>query len=198
MAKFRMRLKIQGFELEVDGEREDIPAITSAIQSQFAGLIQPAEMMVDGQKQLADPAKTIEGDTSKNGARPAGKKRPGAAKSSTGGGPTQPIELRHDAATYGNPLQSWSVTDKSIWMLAVIKGSTNTAEVAGPQVAATFNQYFKQAGKVHPPNVTRELGTAKVQNPAPVGEDKGLWYLTAEGDRQAQVLIQSVLNPQTA
>jgi hypothetical protein len=197
MAKFRMRLKIQGFELEVDGEREDIPAITSAIQSQFSGLIQPAEMMVDGQKQLADPNKTIEGDAAKPNSRP-GKRRPGTAKSSTAGVATQPIELRHDPAKYGNPLQSWSVTDKSIWMLAVIKGITNTVEVAGPQVAATFNQYFKQSGKVHPPNVTRELGTAKMQNPAPVGEDKGHWYLTAEGDRQAQALIQSVLNPATA
>ena len=62
MAKFRMRLKIQGFELEVDGEREDIPAITSAIQQQLSGLIQPAEMMVDDQKQLAQPSKTIEGE----------------------------------------------------------------------------------------------------------------------------------------
>ncbi len=196
MAKFRMRLKIQGFELEVDGEREDIPAITSAIQSQFAGFVQPAEMMVDRQKQLADPTKTIEGDAGRSISR-SGKKRPGVTKGSTASAATQSIEFRHDAAKYGNPLQSWSVTDKSIWMLAVIKGITNTAEVAGPQVSATFNQYFKQAGKVHPPNVTRELGTAKMQNPAPVGEDKGLWYLTAEGDRQAQVLIQSVLNPAT-
>ena len=39
------------------------------------------------------------------------------------------------------------------------------------------------------------LGKAKVLNPAPVGEDKGLWFLTDEGDRQAQALIQSVLSP---
>jgi hypothetical protein len=197
MAKFRMRLKIQGFELEVDGEREDIPAITSAIQSQFTGLIQPAELMIDGQKKLADPAKTIEGDTSKAAARP-GKKRPGGAKGSSGGGATQPIDLRHDPATYGNPLQSWSFIEKSIWMLAVIKGINQTKEVSGPQIAATFNHYFKQAGRVHPPNVSRDLGLAKGQNPAPVGEDRGEWFLTDEGDRQAQVLIQSVLNPATA
>ena len=85
----------------------------------------------------------------------------------------------------GNPLQSWSFIEKSIRLLAVIKGITGTKEVSGPQVAATFNHYFKQAGKVHPPNVSRDLGLAKVANPAPVGEDKGMWYLTDEGDRQA-------------
>lgn len=69
MAKFRMRLKIQGFELEVDGEREDIPAITSAIQQQFKGLVQPAELMIDDSKQLAGGATTIEGETGKPASR---------------------------------------------------------------------------------------------------------------------------------
>jgi hypothetical protein len=40
MPKFKIRLKIQAFELEVDGEREDIPAINNALQQQFTALIQ--------------------------------------------------------------------------------------------------------------------------------------------------------------
>jgi hypothetical protein len=39
MAKFRIRLKLQALDLDIDGEREYIPAITSAVQQQFAGLI---------------------------------------------------------------------------------------------------------------------------------------------------------------
>jgi hypothetical protein len=66
--------------------------------------------------------------------------------------------------------------------------------VTGSQLAATFNQYFKQSKKVHPPNVARDLRSAKAQNPAPVGEDKGLWYLTNEGERQAAQLIKNVIN----
>lgn len=194
MAKFRMRLKIQGFELEVDGEREDIPAITSALNQQLAGFIQPAEMIIDPAKQLGPIPKTLQGETQPSVARPA-KKRSGGGKSSTSGTPTQAIQFRHDSTTYGNPLQSWPFIEKSIWLLAVIKGITGTKEVSGPQVAATFNHYFKQAGKVHPPNVSRDLGLAKVANPAPVGEDKGMWYLTDEGDRQAAALIHSALNP---
>lgn len=194
MAKFRMRLKIQGFELEVDGEREDIPAITSAIQSQFTGLIQPAELMVDGQKQLPNAPKVIDAEAIKPAGR-SGRRRINGSRSSTAGSAAQPIELRHDAATYGNPLQSWSVTDKAIWLLYVLKGIANLSEVSAAQLVATFNDNFRQAKKIHPPHLPRDLGTAKVQNPAPVGENKGNWYLTNEGDRQAQQLIQSVVNP---
>lgn len=43
--------------------------------------------------------------------------------------------------------------------------------------------------------MTMHLGKAKLMNPAPIGEDKGLYFLTDEGDRQAKQLIQSVLNP---
>ena len=52
MAKFRIRLKVQGFELEVDGEREDIPAITAAVQQQLTGLVTPAESIADNHKQI--------------------------------------------------------------------------------------------------------------------------------------------------
>jgi hypothetical protein len=65
-------------------------------------------------------------------------------------------------------------------------------EVSVPQIAATFNQNFKNAGAVHPPHVSRELARAKVLNPAPVGENRGAFYLTDEGERQAKDLIQNV------
>ena len=195
MPKFRIRLKVQGLELEVDGEREDIPAITAAVQQQFSGLILPAESMADGHKQLADGGRWNGGEEEKTKGR--GRKRGGGSRI-TDGAAAQAIEFRHDAAKYGNPLQSWDVTQKSIWLLFVIKSLTDTKEVSGPQLAATFKQYFKPAGKMHPPHVTRDLSRAKVQNPAPVGEDKGLWFLTDEGDRQAQELIKSVLNLTTA
>jgi hypothetical protein len=195
MPKFRIRLKIQAFELEVDGEREDIPAITSAVQQQFTALIQPAELMAEDPRQLSDNHRTIDAETSK----PAGKttRRRTTAKA-TVDAPNQAIEFRHDPGKYGNPLQAWSITEKLIWLLAVIKGITSTSEVSGPQLAATFNQYFKQSGRVHPPNATRELRSAKAQNPALVGEDKGNFFLTEQGERQAQQLIQNVLNPPAA
>ena len=194
MAKFHIRLKLQGLELQVDGERADIPAITAAVQQQFAGLIQPAESMVDGNKQLAPAEQVIDVEAIKSKGK-ATRKRNVAGKPAADGGQGQVIEFRHDPSKYGNPLQAWSVTDKCVWLLHVIEGITGSKEVSGPQLAATFNHSFKPSGKVHPPHVSRDLSKAKVQNPAYIGEDKSLWFLTEEGKKYAQQLVDGVLNP---
>ena len=191
MAKFRIRMKLQGFEFEVDGEREDIPAITNAVKQQLAALVIPGEVVTDGHKQLEQTNPSNSGEEEKKERR---RSRSGGSRSGEST-PTPPIEFRHDPAKYGNPTQDWNITQKSIWLLYVIKGITATKEVSGPQIAATFNQYFKPSGKIHPPHVTKDLARAKILNPAPIGEDRGLYYLTDEGDRQAQQLIESVLAP---
>lgn len=196
MAKFRVRLKLQGMELEIDGEREDMPAITTAVQQQLAGLIRPAAVLGSGEEPQGGST-VIDAETDKGKPRPA-RKRQSGSRASGDGSSGQAIEFRHEPEKYGNPQQSWSVTEKSIWLLALLKGIAGLTEVHGAQLAATFNQNFKQAKTVYPPHVTRDLGNAKVQNPAPVGEQKGLWYLTNEGERQAQQLIQSVLNSPAA
>jgi hypothetical protein len=191
MPKFRIRLKVQGLELEVDGEREDIPAITSAVRRQITGLIVPAEIMADGHKELGDGGRASEAEDEGKSKAKARKRAP---RTTGDGGAGQAIDFRHDSAKYGSPKQDWSVTEKSIWLLYVIGSITGNKEISGPQIAATFNSNFKAAGRIHPPHVSRDLGRAKVQSPAPVGEDKTLWYLTDEGERQAQELIKGVLN----
>jgi len=119
-----------------------------------------------------------------------------AAKATSEGGQGEPLEYRHDSSTYGNPQQSWNQLEKVAWLLSVIKGLNGVAEVSAAQLVATFNQHYKPSGKLHLPTLTRDLGKAKVQNPPWVGEDKGLWYLTEEGERQAQQLIQNTLKAQ--
>jgi hypothetical protein len=195
MGKFRLRLKVQALEVEIDGEREDLPAITSAINRQLGGLVDPVEVAANGHKQLSanDKGQVIDAtDLNKKGSR---RPRGNGARNVEG---ASALEFRHDAGRYGNPLQSWSLTEKSIWLLSVVKGIVQVSEVSGPQIAATFNQYFKQTGRIHPPHVTRELGKLKVQNPAPIGEDKNLYYLTSEGEKQAQKLTQDALNQSAA
>lgn len=192
MAKFRIRLKVQALELEIDGEREDIPAITAAVQQQFTGLVQPAEAMADGHKQLPAADQVIDVEAGKGKGKTGGKRRNGAKPDGASG---QPIDFRHDPAKYGNPQQTWSVVEKCAWLLLVVEGIAGVKEVSGPQLASTFNSYFKQSGKVHPPHVSRDLGKAKIQNPAYFGEDKSLWYLTDAGKKYAQQLVDGVLNP---
>jgi hypothetical protein len=194
MAKFRVHLKIQSLELDIDGERSDIPAISNAVSRQITGLIQPAAALTNGEEPPSNNnVIDAETDSGKTKARPQ-RKRTSSAKASTETAASA-VDFRHDPEKYGNPQQTWSVTQKAIWLLYVLKGIAGLSEVSAAQLVATFNDKFKQAKTIHPPHLPRDLGNAKVQNPAPVGENKGLWYLTNEGDRQAQQLIQSVLNP---
>lgn len=188
MAKFKVHLKIQGLELNVEGEREEIPIIAATVREQLNSVISPAEVVADVPKQLRNVTE-IDSNGSAKGGRGSRKRSSGskaAVESST------PIEFRHDSAKYGNPVQGWSIIEKCIWLLYVLKNIPGVKEAEPGQLVATFNEDFKAAGKLHPPLVARELGKAKGANPAPVGEDKGLWFLTDEGDRQAQALVKNV------
>ncbi|MGA2909105.1 MAG: hypothetical protein ABSE36_15490 [Terracidiphilus sp.] len=191
MGKFKVHLKLQGLELDIEGDRADVPAISNALSREITGLIQPAAALTNGNEPTPPPP-TIEGEPDNGKKRTATRRRTGS-KGSSDGVASQAFDFRHEPEKYGSPQQTWTVLEKAIWMLAVIKGILKQNEVSGPQIAATFNEKFKQSGKLHPPNVTRDLGLAKVATPAPVGEDKGLWYLTNEGDRQAEELVKSVV-----
>jgi hypothetical protein len=135
----------------------------------------------------------IEGETD-NSKKQRTRKKPSGSRS-FGEANGQAIDFRHDSAKYGNPSQSWSVTQKTIWLMYVLKNVQSSNEISASQLLATFNENFKQAKTIHPPHLSRDLGSAKVQNPAPVGEHKGMWYLTSEGERQAKELIQNVITP---
>ena len=115
----------------------------------------------------------------------SGKRQPRRRNRSSADGDSTPIEYRHDAAKFGNPLRTWTVTDKCIWMLYALKHDAGHKEVSPSQLVGVYNEHFKNAGKLHPPNVTRELAKAKIQNPSAVGEDKGLWLLTDQCERVA-------------
>jgi hypothetical protein len=192
MGKFKIHLKLQGLELDIEGDRSDMPAINNAVAREITGLIQPAAALTNGAEPPTTPA-TIEGETDNSKKQRNRRKSSGPRSSSDTSG--QAVDFRHDSAKYGNPSQSWGVTQKAIWLLYVLKGIQGLNELAAPQLLATFNENFRQAKAIHPPHLSRDLGSAKVQNPAPVGEHKGMWYLTDEGERQAKELIQSVTTP---
>jgi len=193
MGKFKIHLKLQGLELDIEGDRSDMPAINNAVAREITGLIQPAAALTSGAAEPPAMPPTIEGETDSSKKQRNRKKASGSRSSGETTG--QAIDFRHDSSKYGNPSQSWSVTQKAIWLLFVLKGIQSLKEIGASQLLATFNENFKQAKTIHPPHLSRDLGFAKVQNPAPVGEHKGMWYLTDEGERQAKELIQSVTTP---
>jgi hypothetical protein len=107
MANFRIRMKVQGFELEVDGEREDIPAITNAVKDQLGGFVISGDVVTDGRKQLeaTNRGTTDDDKGGRRRNRNAGRSSEAAAAA---------IEFRHDAAKYGNPIQDWIAAQKCI------------------------------------------------------------------------------------
>jgi hypothetical protein len=165
----------------------------SEVQNQIAGAVRPAfnKAMLG----VADAVVEHPSNGAGVGSAATSKKKPSRpSRAAVDNGGTQPIEFRHDPSKFGNPQQSWNVIDKCVWLLYVVEGITETKEVGGAQLAATYNQHFKPSGKIHPPHVGTHLGKAKVQTPAYVGEDKGIWYLTIEGKKYAQQLVSTALN----
>jgi hypothetical protein len=188
MAKFKMRLKVTGIELGIEGERQDIPAITAAVTKQFAAVVEPIDVITET-KQLTNRVESQNGDTTTDEGK---SKRKRAPSNRTPAEFAIPVEYRHDAKAFGAPQQAWSILEKAIWMLWVLQ-NTGTKEYMAGQIVATFNQNFKAAGRLHPPLVPRELQKAKVLVPTPVGEDKERRYPTEEGERQAQQLVAIAL-----
>jgi hypothetical protein len=62
MPKFEVRLRLQGLELDIKGEREDIPRLTQGIAEQLAGVLQPTVLLRRPKSQLRQPKMaTMEG-----------------------------------------------------------------------------------------------------------------------------------------
>lgn len=198
MHKFKVKLKIEKFELEVEGSRDDIQLIAQNVSQQVAGMLAPAAGIVDGSGAIDVEATPDIAHQEEVNNKPKRKRRNGSARRI----PTLPndeivFDWRHDPGRWGSPQQDWNTTKKAIWILYVVEHELSKTEMSGSQIAATFNKHFRQAGAVHPPNVTRDLGKAKQKAPAIVGEDTSIspsqWYLTDKGKSFAQELIAEAL-----
>lgn len=195
--KFKIKLKLQGLELEVEGAREDIPLITKNIGQQIGGLLQPAGAIVEGK--VAAPAVVQQAETIVGTVTRSTRKRSRTTRSEGGNGSApEVVDWRHDPQRYGNPKQGWSTADKCLWLLYVAGEVAGVKEMQVRVIGETFNKHFRQAGTVRIPNIYRDLGNLKSKRtPAPVGEDTtkspSAWFLTDEGRAQAQALVAQAL-----
>lgn len=53
MSKFKIKMKLQGLELEIEGAREDSSNIGRNLGGQLANLLQPAIKIIDGEASSA-------------------------------------------------------------------------------------------------------------------------------------------------
>jgi hypothetical protein len=201
MSKFKIKLKLQGLDLEVEGSREDIPHLSRNLSEQITGLINPAVALATAQPMptSAREGSLIEGEA----VSIAPKRRKKSARSVAGGqggnsGTDLALDWVHDPQKWGSPSQAWTTWQKAIWLLYVASKEKDIVALSHLEIAATFNKHFKQAKTIQSGNVARDLGSRKSGKEALVGEDTtkspSMWFLTEEGRKAAEGLIAGQSN----
>ncbi len=155
MSKFKVRLKITGFELEVEGSRAEVPLIGQNLSRQIAGLIAPASNIVQGEV----PPLPVNGED--NGSPASGRKSSGKGRKSTPK-EKQPLNWSYDGETYGMPQQIWSTADKAIWLLYVAEKAMAIKEVSTSQITSIFNNHYRAAKPILQPNDSRDLNKLRI------------------------------------
>jgi len=198
MAKFRMKLKLQSLELEIEGAREDASLISRSIGQQMAGLLQPVGSIVDGElpEDRSPPMQIING--SGQAAVKKNRRRKFAPVAGNGEDASAAIDFKHEPEKFGNPRQEWKTAQKALWLLYVCNELAGVDQMSTRGIVETFNKHFRQSGTITTSNTSRDLGKAKAkEKPAPVGEDTtkspSTWYLTEEGRKRAQQLVAEAL-----
>jgi len=194
MGRFKIKVRLRGLEMDIDGTRDDVPIITSNLGRQFAGLLEPAAHIVEGAVALEaeerPAAAAVEETPRSRLSRRV--KRAAPARPSTNG--AAEIIWKHDPAKWGSPRQGWSAADKAVWLLYVSGQEIQVKEMSSSTMASAFNQMFREAGLIRAGNLPRDLGRLKAQAPALVGEDATktppTWFLTIEGTRKAEELVK--------
>jgi hypothetical protein len=203
MSKIKIKMKLTGFELEIEGTHENVPNISHALGKQLASLMQAPDAVLgkaDGTRTLPGaPIQPVEEVHAQTPVRKTTRKRRTTNNVSTGGddGAEVAIDFRHEAAKYGTPSQNWTTLQKAMWLLYVVGEESGVKEMSGRRVVLTFNKHYRQAKEVMVANVNRDLGRAKVKSPSLVGEDNTksppAWYLTEEGVKSVQAQIAAAL-----
>ena len=202
MSKFKIKLKLQGLELEVEGSREDLPHLSKNLSDQITGLIQPAVALVSGEEApetIPQSGLVIEG-TATDTTRKKRKKTTRTNNNPSSAAVTEgsAIDWVHDPQKWGSPSQTWKAWEKAIWLIYVVSKETETTQLSHVQIVATFNKHFKQAKTIAPFNVARDLGRKKSGKEALVGENTvkspSEWFLTDEGRKYAEKLAAGKQN----
>lgn len=215
MSNFKMRLKLTGLEIEIEGSRDEIPQMTRNIGQQLSGLLAPAAGIVAGEVAEADrrlaaaapavPADATRSESNGNGRRSGSRKRgkapSGAAKAPGASSAADAVVVfTHDPARFGMPRQGWSTAKKALWLLYAVGEQGGPQELTAHQITATFNKQFREAKQVIIQNVARDLGKMRDRTKnAAVAMDNTMnpspWYLTEAGRREAQGLVAQALTP---
>jgi hypothetical protein len=103
MSKFRVKMKIQGFELEIEGAREDAALISRNVSQQMASFLKPTSGIIEIEPDQATPPQT---NTNAQMLENSGNKARRRRKST--GSPSESeaapaMDYKHSPEKYGRP-----------------------------------------------------------------------------------------------
>ncbi len=199
-SKFKIKFKVEKLELEIEGNREDVPLITQALGQQVSGLLAPASDIVQGEITENYDLPQLSSEEKPKTRRKSSIRQPSQKSTSSISNVKSKetaVDWKHNSSKWGNPQQSWSTIKKSIWLLYVVLKETAISEISGRMISATFNKHFRQSGEIRTGQINRDLGKAKGEKPALISENTiktpSAWYLTIEGEKRAKALISEAL-----
>jgi Tfp pilus assembly major pilin PilA len=158
--KFKIKLKVTGFELEIEGNREDVPLMAQAVGQQMSGFLIPASGIVEGEiiEDKTLPQATIESQSKPQKKQTNRRRSTTSTKSASNSKKTaDAIDWKHNPMKWGSPQQDWTAADKSIWLLYVVSKESNISELTGSEVSTTFNKHFRQSGQIKTGQINRDL-----------------------------------------
>jgi hypothetical protein len=193
MSKFKIKMKLTGFELEIEGSKDDVPSIQQALSQQLGGLLQPAAGLIE--EAPAPQMKTIEAEpvstATARSAKPRKRSTSSAPKAGSGESDMSLDNWPRDVSKYISPTQAWSTRDKALWILYVAQQENIAPEMSGIQIRDTFNLHYRQAKPINLSNINRDLGRVKGQL---VGEDMKksppCWFLMDAGSAAVGLKIR--------
>jgi len=197
MSKFRIRMKLTGLELEIEGTRDDVPLITHSLGNQLSGLLRsPAEIIETDTEAVAAKPQEVTATVSKARKPKPAKRKLGADQSGKTVGPVA-LDWRHDPAKWGVPRQSWTAAKKIVYLLYVAGNEAGIKDLSGGSIVATFNKHFRQSGMLSSKHIAQELGRLKNRPIALVSEDTtqtpSVWFLTQSGEKDASALVAEAM-----
>jgi hypothetical protein len=183
MSKFKIKMKLTGFELEIEGSKDDVPNIQQALSNQLSGLLQPPAGLIE--EAPRPEMKTIEAEpaaTAPRSTKPRKRSTPSAPRSTGSETEVALDNWPRDVSKYVSPTQAWSTREKALWVLYVAQEENIASEVSSIQIRDTFNLHYRQAKPINVSQINRDLGRMKGQL---VGEDvkksPPCWFLMEAG-----------------
>jgi hypothetical protein len=158
MSKLKIKLKITGLELEIEGSRDEVGIVTTGFGNQLKGFIQPAginESNTNDNILLAAPEEA--GKMKRKKVR-----RSRAVTNSEVDPSNEALDFKTDPKKYSSPTSDWNTLKKAMWILYVVRNELSLEELPANRITKTFNKHFKQAKTIQLNNVIRDLGKNKL------------------------------------